>query len=117
LRIADAFSSRASGVCRLNSQMLEKYPPIAIVRVVKQSRAMSKKHSVRIAGHLTSVSVEPPFWQALAEIAARRGQSLNALLAAIDRERNGNLSSEIRLFVLDCCRRGELSDAPAGTTC
>jgi predicted DNA-binding ribbon-helix-helix protein len=68
------------------------------------------KHSVRIAGHPTSVSIEAPFWQALAEIAARRGQPLAVLLAAIDRERSGNLSSAIRLFVLDSCRRGELCD-------
>jgi predicted DNA-binding ribbon-helix-helix protein len=72
----------------------------------------STKRSVRIAGHPTSVSVEAPFWHALAEIAARRGQSLNALLAAIDRERTGNLSSAIRVFVLDSCRRGELGDRP-----
>jgi predicted DNA-binding ribbon-helix-helix protein len=72
-----------------------------------------QKRSVRIAGHPTSVSVEAPFWQALAEIAARRGQSLNALLAAIDRERTGNLSSAIRLFVLDRCRRGELTGKSA----
>jgi len=80
-------------------------------------QASPKKRSVRIAGHPTSVSVEEPFWQALAEIAMRRGQSLNALLAAIDRERGGNLSSAIRLFVLDSCRRGELHAAPAADVC
>jgi predicted DNA-binding ribbon-helix-helix protein len=68
------------------------------------------KHSVRIAGHATSVSLEAPFWAALCEIAARRGQSVNALLAQIDTERSGNLSSAIRLFVLDSCRRGELRE-------
>jgi predicted DNA-binding ribbon-helix-helix protein len=66
------------------------------------------KHSVRIAGHATSISLEPPFWEALCEIAARRRQSVNALLAQIDGERGGNLSSAIRLFVLASCRRGEL---------
>lgn len=66
------------------------------------------KHSVRIAGHATSISLEPEFWEALAQIAAQRGLALTALLAAIDAERRGNLSSAIRLFVLDCCRRGEL---------
>jgi predicted DNA-binding ribbon-helix-helix protein len=75
------------------------------------------KHSLRIAGHATSVSLEPAFWDALAEIAARRQLSLTALVSAIDRERRGNLSSAIRVFVLACCRRGELSagsplDAP-----
>lgn len=70
------------------------------------------KHSVRIAGHATSVSLEPPFWGALCEIAARRRQSVNALLAEIDSERGGNLSSAIRLFVLASCRSGELLDRP-----
>lgn len=65
------------------------------------------KHSVRIAGHATSVSLEAPFWEALCEIAALRRLSVNALLAAIDAERGGNLSSAVRLFVLDSCRRGE----------
>jgi predicted DNA-binding ribbon-helix-helix protein len=68
------------------------------------------KRSVRIAGHATSVSLEAPFWQALRALAARRGQSVNALLAAIDAERCGNLSSAIRVFVLERCREGELRD-------
>jgi len=66
------------------------------------------KHSVRIAGHLTSVSLEAAFWQALGEIAVRRRVSVAALLSAIDAARTGNLSSAVRLFVLDSCRRGEL---------
>ena len=79
-------------------------------------RASLVKHSVRIAGHATSVSLEEAFWQALCEIAARRNLSVNALLSAIDAERSGNLSSAIRLFVLESCRQGELldRDAPAG---
>jgi predicted DNA-binding ribbon-helix-helix protein len=68
------------------------------------------KHSVRIARHATSVSLETAFWEALCEIAARRHLSINALLSQIDAERGGNLSSTIRLFVLDSCRRGELLD-------
>ena len=66
------------------------------------------KYSVRIAGHPTSVSLEPAFWQALGEIASRRRLSVAALLSAIDAERTGSLSSAVRLFVLDRCRRGEL---------
>lgn len=79
-------------------------------------RAPLVKHSVRIAGHATSVSLETAFWEALCEIAARRRMSVNALLSAIDAERGGNLSSAIRLFVLECCRRGELvdRDTPGG---
>lgn len=73
------------------------------------------KHSVRIAGHATSISLEAPFWEGLCEIAAQRRQSVNALLAEIDGERGGNLSSAIRLFVLASCRRGELAE-PAPPT-
>jgi len=67
------------------------------------------KRSLRISGHSTSISLEAPFWEALREIAARRLLSVNALVAAIDAERDGNLSSAIRLFVLESCRRGELA--------
>ena len=66
------------------------------------------KRSVQIAGHATSVSLEAAFWRGLCDIAVARGLSVNALLTAIDSERSGNLSSAIRLFVLDCARRGEL---------
>jgi len=76
------------------------------------SRTGLVKHSVRIAGHPTSVSLEPAFWQALGDLAAQRKTTVAALLAAIDAERGGNLSSAIRLFVLDCCRRGELRAQP-----
>jgi predicted DNA-binding ribbon-helix-helix protein len=67
------------------------------------------KHSLRIAGHATSVSLEEAFWTALGEIAERRQVSVAALVAAIDAERSGNLSSALRVFVLDSCRRGELA--------
>jgi predicted DNA-binding ribbon-helix-helix protein len=60
------------------------------------------KRSIMIAGHKTSVSLEDAFWQALKEIAAARRVSLTELIAAIDGgRRDGNLSSAIRLFVLD----------------
>lgn len=74
-------------------------------------KALLTKHSVRIAGHATSVSLESAFWEALCEIAERRLLSVNALLSQIDAERGGNLSSAIRLFVLESCRRGELRDS------
>lgn len=59
-----------------------------------------RKRSVRLAGHRTSVSVEEPFWIELAVLAKSRGLSLDRLIAHIDREREGNLSSAIRLYVL-----------------
>jgi len=63
-----------------------------------------RKRSVVVAGHRTSVSLEPPFWSALKEIAQDRGLSLNALIAAIDTDRSGNLSSALRIFVLETLR-------------
>lgn len=69
------------------------------------------KRSVRIAGHATSVSLEPAFWDAVQELASYRRISVAALLAAIDAERGGNLASAVRVFVLDRCRRGELAAA------
>jgi predicted DNA-binding ribbon-helix-helix protein len=71
------------------------------------------KRSVRIAGHATSISLEAAFWQGLCDIAAARRVSVNALVAAIDATRGGNLSSAIRLFVLDSARSGELTRVTA----
>ena len=60
------------------------------------------KRSIVIAGHKTSVSLEEAFWRGLKEIALSRLATLSDLVAAIDSERQlGNLSSAIRLFVLD----------------
>lgn len=60
-----------------------------------------KKHSVRIKGHATSVSLEEPFWEALRQIAAKEGKSLNALIAGIDAAHpDANLSSALRVYVL-----------------
>lgn len=58
------------------------------------------KQSVLIHGHSTSVSLEPEFWDALKRAAALRGVSLNALVAEIDENRPGNLSSALRVFAL-----------------
>ncbi len=74
-------------------------------------RTTIKKRSVVVAGHATSLSLESEFWNALQEIARRRGISLNRLVATIDAEHRGNLSSTLRVFVLDCCRHGELGPA------
>lgn len=60
------------------------------------------KRSILIAGHKTSVSIEDAFWTALKDIAASRGTTVAELVAAIDAGRqHGNLSSAVRLFVLD----------------
>ena len=63
------------------------------------------KRSIVIAGHKTSVSLEDAFWKGLKEIAVGRDMTLSDLVAAIDQDRrHGNLSSAIRLFVLDYYR-------------
>lgn len=64
-----------------------------------------RKRSVLVAGHKTSVSLEAAFWDELRAIAAARNTSLNALIAEIDQSRSGNLSSAIRLYVLDWLRK------------
>ncbi|QEX15891.1 hypothetical protein FRZ44_11800 [Hypericibacter terrae] len=66
-----------------------------------------RKHSITIAGHRTSLSLEDAFWHRLQAIAAGRGQSVGALIEAIDSARAergepaGNLSSAVRVFVLE----------------
>jgi predicted DNA-binding ribbon-helix-helix protein len=63
------------------------------------------KRSIVVAGHKTSVSLEDAFWKGLKEIAGRRDITLSDLVAAIDSQRDhGNLSSAIRLFVLEFYR-------------
>ena len=60
------------------------------------------KRSIVIATHKTSVSLEDAFWNGLKEIAASRNMALSDLVSSIDSERkHGNLSSALRLFVLD----------------
>ena len=68
------------------------------------------KRSMMIAGHATSISLEPIFWQALRDAAAEQGLPLNALVARIDAARvqaadPSNLASAIRIWLFE--RRGE----------
>lgn len=63
-----------------------------------------RKRSVVIAGHRTSVSLENAFWEALKQEAAARGQTINQIITGIDKQRYGNLSSAIRLFILENIR-------------
>jgi predicted DNA-binding ribbon-helix-helix protein len=66
-----------------------------------------RKRSVTIRGHRTSYSLEEAFQNELEEIAAARSTPLAALVAEIDeaRPRDTNLSSALRLFVLDAVRK------------
>jgi predicted DNA-binding ribbon-helix-helix protein len=55
-----------------------------------------------VAGRKTSVSLEEAFWSGIREISGERGMTLSELVGEIDTKRQqGNLSSAIRLFVLD----------------
>ena len=62
------------------------------------------KRSIVIDGHKTSVSLEDAFWNALKDIAHERRVALSQLLAGINTNRRqfANLSSALRLFVLEC---------------
>lgn len=63
------------------------------------------KRSIVIGGHKTSVSLEDAFWRAMKEIARAERKTLSQLVSEIDKSRvQSNLSSAIRLFVLDRLR-------------
>ena len=64
------------------------------------------KRSVIRNGHKSSISLEDQFWDALREIAEQKDIAISTLVAAIDRSRTtSNLSSAIRVYVLDHFRR------------
>ena len=73
--------------------------------MVRPDYAPPTKRSVLIAGHQTSISLEPMFWASLEQAARKRGCPINALVAEIDAERLGadrppNLTSAIRQWLL-----------------
>ncbi len=73
------------------------------------------KRSVVVDGHKTSVSLEDAFWRSLKDIAAKRGLTLSTQIAVIDQDRKtNNLSSAIRLFVLDHFRTRALGAVVIG---
>jgi predicted DNA-binding ribbon-helix-helix protein len=77
-------------------------------------KSLVVKRSIVVSGHKTSVGLEDAFWKALKEIAADRNVTVSDLVSSIDAERRrGNLSSAIRLFVLDHFRN-RAAAAPAG---
>jgi predicted DNA-binding ribbon-helix-helix protein len=66
-----------------------------------------QKRSLTIAGHRTSIALEPEFWDALEAIAMERGLALPALIREIDSARTeANLSSAVRIAVLAWYRGG-----------
>ena len=77
-------------------------------------KSLVVKRSIIIGRHKTSVSLEDAFWQSLKRIASDRELTLSALVDTIDSQRStGNLSSAIRLFVLDHYR--SMTNPAAGT--
>ena len=65
-------------------------------------RPVLVKRSFSLAGHRTSVALEPEFWEVLAEIAARSGRAVGALVAEIDAQRQPEqpLASALRVHAL-----------------
>lgn len=64
--------------------------------------SMLSKRSFSLAGHRTSVALEPAFWEALMALAAARGQSLSRLVAEVDQGRGSDspLASALRVLAL-----------------
>ncbi len=78
-------------------------------------KSLVVKRSIVIAGHKTSVSLEEPFWLGLKEIAHGQQLTLSTMVGDIDtKRRQGNLSSAIRLFVLDAVRTRTPAMTPSG---
>lgn len=68
-------------------------------------------HNVVVAGHRTSVRLEPVMWEALREIARRQGVSVHDLVTAIDRERaESSLTAAIRVYIVNFYRAALLPD-------
>ena len=77
-------------------------------------KSLVVKRSIVIGGHKTSVSLEEPFWLGLKEIAHDQQMTLSTMVGDIDvKRRQGNLSSAIRLFVLDSVRMRVPADSGA----
>ncbi len=71
---------------------------------------LARKRSVSISGHRTSFSLEDQFFDCLRTLADEQNVTLASLVKTIDenRHRQSNLSSALRLYVLEAARRGNL---------
>jgi predicted DNA-binding ribbon-helix-helix protein len=70
-----------------------------------------RRRSVTIAGHRTSVSLEDPFWDQLKKLASERNVSIANVVAEVDKGRTSNLSSALRVFVLQELLKRQANDA------
>ena len=74
--------------------------PATAAAVLNAVSAQIRKRSITVAGHKTSLSLEEAFWSALKQAAREQGLSVKALVEEIDRARRGNLSSAVRVYLL-----------------
>jgi predicted DNA-binding ribbon-helix-helix protein len=75
---------------------------VAIREEEAAMKSSVKKHSIVSGSHKTSISLEDSFWTSLRQIARERARTVSELIGVLDAERNGgNLSSTIRVFVLN----------------
>jgi|TARA_X000000950_G_C13379142_1_gene443628 predicted DNA-binding ribbon-helix-helix protein len=71
------------------------------------------KRSITIAGHATSISLEPSFWAALSDMAAAHKMSMVDMIAEIDaRPRTGSLTSALRVAILNWARHPQSPIGP-----
>lgn len=71
-----------------------------------------EKHSVTIAGHATSITLEKEFWDELQTIAKSQRLSMSGLITEIDKNRSSrNLSSALRLYVLAYVKKQKAAGA------
>jgi predicted DNA-binding ribbon-helix-helix protein len=74
------------------------------------------KHSIMLDGRKTSISLEEAFWTDLKEIAHLQGATVSSLITAINTTRTqSNLSSAIRVFVLEHVRKKDKGAGPRST--
>ena len=67
----------------------------------KRDKTALRKRSVLISGHQTSISIEDAFWSELKSIRKQKNKSLNQIIGEVDERRSGNLSSALRVFILN----------------
>jgi predicted DNA-binding ribbon-helix-helix protein len=84
---------------------IESLTPTNVNRPLAMSKGALQKRSMRIAGHRTSIALEPEFWQGLEKIARAQALSLPAMIAEIDLQRasqspEASLASAVRVYVL-----------------
>jgi predicted DNA-binding ribbon-helix-helix protein len=72
--------------------------------------------NIVVAGHRTSVRLEPAMWEALLEIARRQQTNINQLVTEIDRQRDASsLTAAIRVYIVDFFRSAAAQAGHAAT--